>query len=88
MRDITESDWKIFKQQREIALERFCERVLDEIARISSDRTKSQHERYLAIYRLDIRLSAAIDGRQADLCISVPRSLDRGGASAVQPRTR
>jgi hypothetical protein len=61
MRDITESDWKIFKQQREIALERFCERVLDEIARISSDRTKSQHERYLAIYRLARERDKEID---------------------------
>ena len=52
MRDIKESDWKIFKPLREIALERFCERVLDEIARISADGTKSRHERYLAIYRL------------------------------------
>ena len=52
MRDIKESDWKVFKPLREIALERFCERVLDEIARINSDSTKSKHERFLAIYRL------------------------------------
>ena len=52
MRDITESDWKIFKGLRKVALERFCERVLGEIAGISSDATKTKHERYLAIYRL------------------------------------
>ena len=52
MRDIKESDWKVFKPLRELALERFCERVLDEIARVSADATKSKHERYLAIYRL------------------------------------
>lgn len=52
MRDIKESDWKVFKPLRELALERFCERVLDEIARMSADTTKSKHERYLAIYRL------------------------------------
>jgi hypothetical protein len=52
MRDIAESDWKIFKGLREVALERFCERVLGEIAGISSDATKTKHERYLAIYRL------------------------------------
>ena len=52
MRDIRESDWKIFKRLRAIALERFCERILGEIARISSDDGKSKHERYLAIYRL------------------------------------
>lgn len=52
MRDIKESDWKLFKPLREIALERFCERVLDEISRINADASKSRHERYLAIYRL------------------------------------
>ena len=52
MRGIKESDWKVFKRVREAALERFCERVLNDIARINSDNTKSKHERYLAIYRL------------------------------------
>ena len=37
MRDIKESDWKVFKRLRELALERFCERILGEIAGISSD---------------------------------------------------
>jgi hypothetical protein len=45
MRDITGSDWRIFKGLRKIALERFCERVLGEIAGISSDTTKTKHER-------------------------------------------
>ena len=52
MRDIKESDWKVFKRVREAALERFCERVLDEVTRINSDNAKSKHERYVAIYRL------------------------------------
>jgi len=52
MHDIKESDWKVFKRVREAALERFCARVLDEVARINSDNTKSKHERYLAICRL------------------------------------
>jgi hypothetical protein len=52
MRDIAESDWRIFKGLRELALERFCERILGDIARISSDTTKTKHERYVAIYRL------------------------------------
>jgi hypothetical protein len=52
MRENKESDWKIFKRLREVALERFCERTLGEVARISSDSTKTKHERYLAIGRL------------------------------------
>lgn len=52
MHDIKESDWKMFKPLREQALERFCGRVLDEVARIGSDQTKSRHERHVAIYQL------------------------------------
>src|SRR5262245_1947820 len=52
MRDIKESDWKIFKRLREVALERFCERVLGDIERITSDNVKTKHERYVAIYQL------------------------------------
>jgi hypothetical protein len=52
MQDISPADWKIFKPLRKLALERFCERVLDEVARIGSDQTRTQHERYIAIYRL------------------------------------
>ncbi len=52
MQDIKESDWKIFKGLRQLALERFCDRVLGEIAGITSDNTKTKPERYRAIYRL------------------------------------
>ncbi len=52
MHDIRESDWMAFKPLRQQALERFCGRVLDEVARIGSDQTKSTHERYIAIYQL------------------------------------
>jgi len=52
MHDISPADWKAFKPLRETALERFCERVLDEVARIGSDQTKTRHARYIAIYRL------------------------------------
>jgi hypothetical protein len=48
MHDIKESDWKTFKPLRRQALERFCGRVLDEVARIGSDQTKNTHERYIA----------------------------------------
>jgi hypothetical protein len=49
---MTESEWKLFRQFREVALDRFCQRVLSEIAGVSSDAEKSNHERYLAVYRL------------------------------------
>ncbi|MCI0743676.1 MAG: hypothetical protein L0Y72_31990 [Gemmataceae bacterium] len=51
-RTISEADWKVFRQVRQIALERFCERVLIDIARLASDIKKSSHERYLAVFKL------------------------------------
>ncbi len=49
---IPEADWKVFRQLREVALQRFCERVLAEAHRISAPSTNSAHERYLNLYRL------------------------------------
>jgi len=52
MGDISESNWKIFKPLRGIALQGFCERVLAEIARIGADGKMRPHERYCAIFKL------------------------------------
>ncbi len=51
MREIKESDWKLFRQLHPIALERFCERLLAESEGLHRDTTRSAHERYLAIYQ-------------------------------------
>ena len=48
--EIKESDWRLFGQLHSVALERFCQRILDELERINSDSTKSFHQRYLAIF--------------------------------------
>lgn len=47
-----ESDWKVFRRLHAIALERFCERVLSELARLASDDSKTNHDRYLAVFKL------------------------------------
>jgi hypothetical protein len=49
---ICESDWKLFRKLRAVALDRLCENVLREITSIASDATKTSHERYLEIYQL------------------------------------
>ncbi len=49
---IHENDWKVFRQLRPVALERFCQRALSEIAQVASDTSKTSHDRYLAIYKL------------------------------------
>lgn len=51
-RDFPESDWKKFRELRDIALERFCDRTLKQIARTSEAEGKTAHERYLKVYRL------------------------------------
>jgi hypothetical protein len=65
MRDIPESDWKIFRTVREAALDRYCARVLDECAAIIRDTSISNHDRYLRLFRLlrerDDELASAFD---------------------------
>ena len=46
-----ERDWKVFRELREVALERFCERVLAGVEAFRLDRRQSHHERYLALCR-------------------------------------
>jgi hypothetical protein len=55
MREIKESDWKIFRQLHKVALERFCERILSEIERVNAESTKTAHQKYLEIYDLTRR---------------------------------
>jgi hypothetical protein len=55
MREIKESDWKIFRQLHKVALERFCERILSEIERVNADSAKTAHQKYLEIYDLTRR---------------------------------
>ena len=50
--DVPESDWKAFRDLREVALQRFCERVLADLQSIIVDDSRSHHERYLAGFSL------------------------------------
>jgi hypothetical protein len=66
MADIPERDWRAFRELREIALERFCERVLREITDITSSKASSWHQRYGAVFELlerrDDELARAFNG--------------------------
>ena len=65
-RAIKESDWKLLSRLREIALDRFCGRVLSELTAVAGDKNKTNHQRYGAIYGLihdrDKELARAFDG--------------------------
>jgi hypothetical protein len=52
MREIKESDWKVFRKLHPVAVERYCERVLAESELLHRDTSRSAHERYLALYQL------------------------------------
>lgn len=60
-----ESDWKLFRELRQIALDRFCQHVLDEVGQLIAGTDRGSHDRYLAVYRLlrdrDQRLADAFD---------------------------
>lgn len=45
-----ESDWKVFRDLREVALERFCKSVLDGIEALRPGSQLSHHGRYLALF--------------------------------------
>ena len=52
MREISEPDWRVLRRLHPLALERFCERVLAEVDRVSRDGAKNHHARYLQIFRI------------------------------------
>ena len=51
-REIKESDWKLFRRLHKVALERFCQRVIEEINHATSNCTEDYHKRYLEVFDL------------------------------------
>ena len=49
-RDIKESDWQLLRELAPLALDRFCERVLGEVTGVATDGSRSNHERYAAVF--------------------------------------
>jgi hypothetical protein len=47
-----ESDWKVFKKLRMIALERFSHNVLDQCQATCNKQSLTAHQRYLELYKL------------------------------------
>lgn len=77
-RDFPESDWKLFREVRETALERLCERILHEVQEISSDPAAGFHDRYVRVFRLlerrDRELADAFDApRRSQAMVQLAR---------------
>jgi hypothetical protein len=49
---IAEPDWKVLRRVHPLALERYCERVLAEIERVTHNTAQSTHQRYLDIFKI------------------------------------
>jgi hypothetical protein len=50
--DLPESDWRRFKEVRTKLLERYCCRILQEVAVASQGNEDTAHDRYLKVYQL------------------------------------
>lgn len=63
---IKESDWKIFKKLRPLALQRYCERVMWDVDKIIHKEEEDAHERYIEMYKIvrdgDKKLAQMFDG--------------------------
>ena len=51
-RSISERDWKVFRELRQIALERLCDKIIAEAKAETERPAKSSHEKYLSLYKL------------------------------------
>ena len=61
-----ESDWRKFTKLKKVALERFCESVLDESRMLCDRENLTAHEKYLELYEIiqkrDQELGRVFDG--------------------------
>ncbi|MBL8246022.1 MAG: hypothetical protein JNL89_17630 [Rhodanobacteraceae bacterium] len=48
----TEADWKHLRNLKPVVLDRLCARILNQVAQASRAPGKTNHERYLAVFRL------------------------------------
>ncbi|HAS44206.1 MAG TPA: hypothetical protein DCS93_27255 [Microscillaceae bacterium] len=50
--NIKESDWKIFKEIKKKAVDKFCQKALDDFRKVMDNEEDSAHERYGKLYGL------------------------------------
>lgn len=65
-RSVEEADWQVFKKIKELAIERFCERAIDEYREIINDTDDHAHNRFLLLGRIvqnrDEQMGLLFDG--------------------------
>lgn len=97
-REFPERDWKVLRQVHPLALDRFCRRILVEVARLTSDESRGAHERYLALFELikrrDKELAAAFNDMRRSraslrlACIQSHGLLTEDELDRLSPETR
>lgn len=73
---LPEAEWTYLRSLHDLALDRFCARVLDECAAVIADGTLTHHQRYLRLFEIlqerDRSLSDAFDGaRRSNAILSL-----------------
>lgn len=97
-REIKEADWKVLRRLHPLALERFCQRVLAEIERVTHDNTRSFHQRYRDIFeiveRRDRDVARIFDDLKRSNALNVLAQMHANGLltedelSSLSPETR
>jgi len=49
-REIKEADWKLFRKLHPIAVERFCQRIIEDVRSATSSRVDGYHDCYLKLF--------------------------------------
>jgi len=93
--DLPEADWKTVRKLHDLALDRYCQRVLTDIERIGAVTTQRAHTRFLEIFKIveaqdkeiewifnDLRRSNAME----HLCAMHTRGLMEEGEFAMLSR--
>ena len=97
-RTIAEADWKVLRRIHPLALERYCERVLAEIERVTHNSTQSTHQRYLEIFKIieqrDREMSSIFNDPKRSIALIMLARIRAAGMltedefSSLSPETR
>lgn len=78
-----ERDWKVFRELREVALDRLCERALRDAKAVIESSSKTHHERFLELFGLvgerDRDIARGFDGARRSAMLGQLAFLHRLG---------
>jgi hypothetical protein len=82
-RRIPERDWRLFHSLHATFVDRFCQRVLDELSSVISDAGQTPHRRYLRLWKIlkkrDNELGCAFDAPRRSMALTQMASVRAQG---------